>query len=136
MRSAFIARNEKVEVKDRSPQKEIQPEGKREAKSRSKRTVGSGIREGSDNCEVLRGKSPTAAATLQGSGKAGRVDAERTVRGNVAIFSSDVAFDSRLFRRHLSPRAREHASRDHRRHHLRREPARRDPRRSSSAWLS
>src|SRR5260370_421193 len=68
MRSAFIARNEKVEVKDRSPQKEIQPEGKREAKSRSKRTVGSGIREGSDNCEVLRGKSPTAAATLQGSG--------------------------------------------------------------------
>src|SRR6266480_5076765 len=136
MGSAFIARNEKVEAKNRISQKEARRKSKREAGSDSKRAVGSGIREISDNREVLRRKRSTVAVALPGRGQTGRHHAARTVSGNVALLSSDVAFNSRLFSRQLSRRSRKHAGGDHRRHHLRRESARCDSRRASGSWLS
>src|SRR5260370_13974596 len=124
--SAFIARNEKVEAKSRISQKETHPRSKREASSRSQSAAGSRIRKGREDREILRWKSPTVAVALRGSGKTGRIDAARTVSGNVAILSGDVAFDPRLFSRQLSRRPRKHAGRDHRGHHLRRGSARCD----------
>src|SRR2546421_9295881 len=98
MRSAFIARNEEVEAKSRSSQKDIQGDKGKQG-SRFKRPSRSGIRGSGEEREILRRKSPTAAGALRGSGKAGRIYAAGTVSGNVAVLSSHAPFDSRLFSR-------------------------------------
>src|SRR5438874_11175402 len=118
MRSAFIPRDEKSEEENGIAQKETCREGNGEAKSLPKRTVGSRVREGRDQREVLRGKSATVAAAVHGSGKTGRGDAERAVCRNVAVLSNDVAFDSRLLRSQIPRRSGKHARRDYRCHHL------------------
>src|SRR5438874_9175884 len=101
-----------------------------------KRAPRSGVRPGGEKREDLRRKSSTVAVALSGSGKAGRVDAEGAVCRNVAILSGHVAFDSRLFRRQIPRRPREHAGRDHRRNHLRRKSARCNSGRTSSTRFS
>src|ERR1700686_5287555 len=126
MRSAFIARNEKIEAKSRISQKENHPRSKREARSRSQSAAGRRIRKGREDREILRWKSPTVAVALRGSGKTSLVDAQGAVSGNVALLSGHVAFNSRLFSRQLPRRPRKHVGRDHRGHHLRRGSARCD----------
>src|SRR5262249_17495639 len=122
-RECFDRESEKKEYEIGLRQKKTGQSQERERISRAPEANGRGVHESCPKREIVRPESVALTRIVRRSSQRSRVNAERTVRRDMALFSSNASFDPRLFRGPLSRSSREHARRHNCGDHLRREPA-------------